>query len=183
MNWWVNSVSIDFNVPFSHGFIIESVLFLLKLSKVWEKIIPSPEPFYLQNTFPCFPPCQFTMPKSKRYWPRHRQAWKETKSGYSAGEVLSRPLLSRLAYILRPLPSLSAGFYLNDLLFLKRENVLWNFFFHFSITLKQNQKCISNEIIYRRPFFMVLMNPYAGQQWRQRHANRLWTQWGKERVA
>ena len=81
MNWWVNSVSIDFNVPFSHGFIIESLLFLLKLSKVREKIIPSPEPFYLQNTFPCFPPCQFTMCKSKRYWARHRLAWKEPKSG------------------------------------------------------------------------------------------------------
>ena len=183
MNWWVNSVSIDFNVPFSHGFIIESVLFLLKLSKVWEKIIPSPEPFYLQNTFRCFPPCQFTMPKSKRYWPRHRQAWKETKSGVLSwwGSVQTFALQAGLypktialtvCWFLSKWPSLS-----------QKRKCIVEFFFHFSITLKQNQKCISNEIIYRRPFFMVLMNPYAGQQWRQRHANRLWTQWGKERVA
>ena len=29
---------------------------------------------------------------------------------------------------------------------------------------------------------MVLMNLFAGQQWRHIHRTDLWTQWGKERV-
>ena len=29
---------------------------------------------------------------------------------------------------------------------------------------------------------MVLMNLFAGQQWRYRQRTELWTQWGKERV-
>ena len=171
MNWWVNSVSIDFNVPFSHGLIIESILFLRKLSKVREKIIPSPEPFYLQNTFPCFPPCQFIMSKSKPYWPRHILAWKEPKSGVLSWWGSVQTLALQAGLYPRPLPSLSAGFYLNNLPFLKRENILWNFF-SFFYNFETESKCISNEIIYRKPFFMVLMNPYAWQQWRRRHGEQ-----------
>lgn len=70
--------------------------------------------------------------------------------GYSAADVLPRPLLSGLAYFQRSLTSQYAGFCLSDLV--KNKTYFGNFLklFH---SFDTETKLTSSEIIYRKPFF------------------------------